>query len=100
MVLTEERPVLTGRRLRYAVALLLFDAEGTVTLDDLAGRLRTSGYTTSGEPRKAISDALRWELRRGRAVRVRRGQYRSLGLARSTVRWMRTQAEGGLTHAR
>jgi hypothetical protein len=95
-MVTETAPVLTGRRLRYAVALLLFEAEGTVTLDELSERLGASGYATSAEPRKVISDALRWELRRGRAIRVRRGQYRSLGLARSTVRWMRAQVNAGV----
>jgi hypothetical protein len=85
--------VLTGRRLRYAVALLLHESGHTMSLDELATRLRSWGFTTAIEPRKAISDALRWEQHRRRAVRVRRGHYRSLGLARSTVRWMRTQVD-------
>ena len=93
-MMTEQALALSGRRLRYAVALLLHEADRTVTLDELAERLRASGYATNGEPRKAISDALRWELHRGRAVRVRRGHYRSRGLARSTVRWMRAQVIG------
>jgi hypothetical protein len=86
--------VLTGRRLRYAVAVLLHESGDTMSLDELATGLRTWGFTTAVEPRKAISDALRWERRRRRAVRVRRGHYRSLGLARSTVRWMRAQVDG------
>ncbi len=86
--------VLSGRRLRYAVAVLLHEAQHTVTLDDLAHCLLEGGYGTAGDTRKAISDALRWELRRGRAVRIRRGHYRSRGLARSTLSWMRAQIAG------
>jgi hypothetical protein len=73
------------------VAVLLHQAGATVSLDELAAALGAWGYQTAVEPRKAVSDALRWELHRRRAVRVRRGQYRSLGLAPSTVRWMRAQ---------
>ena len=87
--------MLKGRLLRYAVAVLLHDARDTVGLDDLATRLAAWGYATAGEPRKAISDALRWELHRGRAVRVRRGWYRSRGLHPSTLRWMRAQVVVG-----
>jgi hypothetical protein len=85
--------VLHGRRLRYAAAVLLHEARDTVGLDVLATALDAWGYATGGEPRKAISDALRWELHRGRAVRVGRGRYRSRGLAPSTLRWMRAQVE-------
>ena len=84
--------VLTGRRLRYAVAVLLHDGGRTMSLDELAAGLSARGYATSGEPRKAISDALRWERHRGRALRIGRGRYRTTGLARSTARWMRAQA--------
>lgn len=86
--------VLRGRWLRYAVAVLLHEARQTVSLDELATRLADAGYGTVGDPRKAISDALRWELHRGRAFRVRRGHYRSRGLARSTLSWMRIQVAG------
>lgn len=86
--------VLRGRQLRYAAAVLLHEAQHTVTLDDLARGLIEGGYGTVGDTRKAISDALRWELRRGRAVRIRRGHYRSRGLARSTLSWMRAQVAG------
>ena len=91
--------VLTGRRLRYAVAVLLHDAGRTMSLDELAAGLLAWGYGTSGEPRKAISDALRWERHRGRAIRVGRGHYRTAVLARSTARWMRVQAVGGPSDA-
>ena len=77
--------LLRGRELRYAVTLLLFEAERTLTLDELAAHLRARGFVTWPEPRKAISDALRWEGHKGRVVRMSRGRYRSRGLARSTV---------------
>jgi hypothetical protein len=81
--------VLGGRRLRYAVAVLPHERGDTMTLDELAAALAAWRYGTGPEPRKAISDALRWELHRGRAIRVGRGRYRSRGLARSTHGWMR-----------
>lgn len=54
--------VLAGRRLRYAVAVILHETGRTMSLEELSAR-------------------------------VRRGHYRSLGLARSTARWMRMQVE-------
>ncbi|MFP5254791.1 MAG: hypothetical protein ACLGI8_02965 [Acidimicrobiia bacterium] len=95
-----EPTVLTGRRLRYAAAVLLHEAQRTMALDELAAALARRGHSTSGDARKAISDALRWELHRGRAVRVRRGSYRSRGLARSTLRWMRAQVAGDIAALR
>ena len=75
--------VLTGRRLRYAVAVLLREAERTMSLADLAADLAAWGYGTSAEPRKAISDALRWELHRGRHPSILHRSWRppSLGVA-------------------
>jgi hypothetical protein len=92
--------VLTGRRLRYAVAVLLHQAQRTMSLGELADGLDAWGCATVGDARKAISDALRWELHRGRAVRAGRGRYRSRGLAGSTLRWMRAQVAGEITAIR
>ena len=100
MASATQRPVLTGRRLRCAAAVLLHEAQRTMTLDELADHLGAWNCGTVGDVRKAISDALRWELHRGRAVRVRRGQYRSCGLAPSTLRWMRAQVAGEITPLR
>ena len=100
MASATQRPVLTGRRLRDAVAVLLHEAQRTMTLDELADRLDAWGCATVGDARKAISDALRWELHRGRVVRVDRGRYRSRGLAPSTLRWTRAQVAGETTTVR
>ena len=89
--MTGDQRVLYGRRLRYAAAVALFEAQRPVTLEELARVLREDGFSVRGEPRKAVSDALRWELHKGRAIRTERGRYQTLGLARSTVRWMRAQ---------
>lgn len=96
----QELQVLTGRRLRYAVAVVLHEAGRTVSLEELAEGLARHGYGTVGDTRKAISDALRWELHKGRALRPGRGHYRSKGLARSTLRWMRLQAAGQIPYIR
>jgi hypothetical protein len=89
--MTADERLLRGRRLRYATAVALFDAQRSMTLEDLVAVLLRQGFSLPGEPRKVVSDALRWELHKGRAIRTGRGQYRSLGLARSTARWMRAQ---------
>lgn len=42
-------PVLKGRQLRYAVAVLLHEAQRTMTLDELAATLARRGHSTSGD---------------------------------------------------
>ncbi len=48
--------------------------------------VRRHGFDLGGRASKIISDALRWETRRGRVVRVGRGRYRFDHTARSTAR--------------
>ncbi|MDH4364190.1 MAG: hypothetical protein OEY70_08940 [Acidimicrobiia bacterium] len=44
------------------------------------------GFDLGGRASKIISDALRWETRRGRVIRLGRGRYRFVRAARSTTR--------------
>ncbi len=45
-----------------------------------------AGFDLGGRASKIISDALRWETRRGRVIRIGRGRYRFSHAARSTAR--------------
>ncbi|MFT3714489.1 MAG: hypothetical protein QM774_00685 [Gordonia sp. (in: high G+C Gram-positive bacteria)] len=44
------------------------------------------GLSFAGRPSKAISDAIRWELRRGRIVKTGRGVYRLGAVPRTSGR--------------
>ena len=45
----------------------------------------------SENPSKAVSDALRWEVRRGRVVKVARATYRATDWPRTTTHRIRTR---------
>lgn len=64
-------------------------AVGPVTVAEMVADLAEAGFTLTGRASKVISDALRWEVRRGRVVRLRRGVYRYRGAPRSTARRIR-----------
>lgn len=82
---------LRGRPLRYVLASVLsgtrrsaVNPAGVVTVAELVSRLRAEGFVFAGRPSKVISDALRWEVRRGRIERLERGVYRWVGAPQST----------------
>jgi hypothetical protein len=87
---------LSGRAFRYAVTVALHDEGRDMTIHDLVRALEAAGLSPGRAPAKAVSDALRWELRAHRVVRVRRGVYRSVRLARSTRSWMRSVVDAEL----
>lgn len=66
---------LRGRALLNAVLQLLGEEEGPLTISELRLRLLARGLVPATCPPKAISDVLCGALRRGEAVRVRRGCY-------------------------
>jgi len=65
---------LRGIELRYVVALHLWQ-HGPATVAELIDALDRRGFCVCGRPSKAVSDALRWEIARGRVRRLRRGLY-------------------------
>lgn len=74
---------LRGIELRYALTRLL-ELIGPCSIPELLAGLDNWGFAVEGRPSKTISDALRWERRRGRVYRRGRGLY-SVGRApRST----------------
>lgn len=75
--------ILRGTELRYALTRLL-QLIGPCSIPQLCAGLEDWGFAVEGRPSKTVSDALRWERRRGRVYRRGRGLY-SVGWApRST----------------
>ena len=65
---------LRALELRYVLTAYIHE-RGQLGVADLAALLRLDGFELDGRPSKAISDALRWERRRGRVIRIGRGRY-------------------------
>ncbi|MHB1138892.1 MAG: hypothetical protein ACYC2O_08035 [Microthrixaceae bacterium] len=78
---------LRRRNLRYSLLTLLHRAGAPRTITELLAELERLGLRVGGrDPRKVVSDALRYEQRIGRASRVRRGTYVGLYRPDTTVR--------------
>jgi hypothetical protein len=82
-------PTLRGLPLRSWLAVELHDSPGPVSVAELTERMHQRGLQLEGRPSKTISDALRWEVRRGRIQRLARGLYTAGRLARTTLHRMR-----------
>ena len=92
---------LRGIELRYALTLYL-GQHGPQTVPQLIDALTYQGFAFAGRPSKVISDALRWEVARGRVQLLRRGFYGPGSIPRSTeyrihqrVLALRARARGG-----
>ena len=72
-----------GTDLRYLLTAYLFD-HGPSTIDELVDALTYHGFRTAGRASKAVSDALRSEIGRGRVIRLSRGRYRPASMPRDT----------------
>jgi hypothetical protein len=80
--------VVWGRTLRF----LLVDEirnRGTMTVAEMVAFLADAGFELPGRASKVVSDALRWEIARGRVNRLRRGVYRYGRVPKSTARRIR-----------
>jgi len=69
------------------------DIHGSASIFELIEQLEYQGFSIAGRPSKTISDALRWEIRRGRVRRLRRGVYGPGQMPRSTGHYIRKRAE-------
>ncbi|HZA11230.1 hypothetical protein [Mycobacterium sp.] len=72
-----------GTELRYILTMHLFQ-HGPATVKDLVETLGFHGFDVAGRPSKSVSDALRWEIGRGRVRRLGRGRYGPAWMPRST----------------
>ncbi|BBX97829.1 hypothetical protein [Mycobacterium lacus] len=74
---------LHGIEVRYVLTMHL-SQHGPATIAEMIDALRWHGFCVRGRASKAISDALRWEIERGRVYRLGRGRYRSADIPRAT----------------
>jgi hypothetical protein len=72
-----------GIELRYVLTMHLFKY-GHATVTELVDALTAHGFDVDGRPSKSVSDALRWEIRRGRVRRFERGLYGPGSMPRGT----------------
>ena len=66
--------MLRGIELRYVLSLHL-SVHGPATVTELLDVLAFHGFSVASPAPKSVSDALRWERRRGRVRRLARGLY-------------------------
>ena len=89
---------LMGIALRSFLVLHMREVGGTVLVRDLVATVDAAGCTVAGRPSKVISDALRWEIARGRVIRLGRGAYRACQpIPRTTLRRMKARVAEALT---
>jgi hypothetical protein len=86
--MSETCPV-RGLELRYLLTVALLDHDRVLTIAELLHALDRGGFIVDGRPSKTVSDALRWEVRKGRVVRAGRGRYAAGRMPRSTQWWIR-----------
>lgn len=72
-----------GVELRYLLTIHLFN-HGPATIANLVESLASQGFEVGGHAPKSVSDALRWEVRRGRVRRLGRGRYGPGWMPRAT----------------
>ena len=77
--------VVRGYELRALLVLVLDEAGRPLEVPGLVAAVRAAGFELAGRPGKAVADALRWEVARGRVRRFGRGTYAG-GVVPSTTR--------------
>ena len=82
------RVPLRGRGLRFVLVNELAN-HGTLTVAEMVVIVGRYGFDLDGRESKIISDALRWEVARGRVVKLARGVYGYGKVAVSTARRIR-----------
>lgn len=81
---------LEGQELRWFLTVELARVGEPMRVRDLVAALRNAGFVVAGRASKVISDCLRWEIGRGRVVRLGRGIYRvAARIPRTTLRRLR-----------
>ena len=81
--------MLWGRGLRHHLVAVLAQARRPMRLGELVERVVEEPAQVMGRPSKVISDALRWEIARGRVHKTARGVYAFAAAPRSTLRFIK-----------
>ncbi|MEY2470336.1 MAG: hypothetical protein QOF21_3034 [Actinomycetota bacterium] len=81
----------SGMALRYLACLTLRQYRRPLTVGGLVSAIEADGWAIAGQPNKTLADALRWELKKKRIIRVGRGRYAYGRVPRSTEWWMRNE---------
>jgi len=81
----------SGMALRYLACLTLRQYRRPLTVGGLVSAIEADGWPIAGQPNKTLADALRWELKKKRIIRVGRGRYAYGKVPRSTEWWMRNE---------
>jgi len=71
----KELPLIRGLDLRSLLVLILLRQGRPMVVAELVAAVTASGFALAGRPGKAVSDALRWEMGRGRVRREGRATY-------------------------
>lgn len=78
-----------SRELRYLAVAELIESGRPMTARELAATIQQRGLTIRAtKPNKAVSDALRWEVAKGRVVKPARGVFVAGRMPRSTKSWI------------
>lgn len=85
--------------LRALLVVILVDADGPLTVAQLVGLLSSAQVELPGRPSKAVSDSLRWEICKGRVVKVGHATYCAGVVPRTTLRRLRQRASAGASSA-
>jgi hypothetical protein len=80
--------LLRGTELRYVLTMNLA-LHGKATIFDQIETLEDQGFAIEGYAAKVVSDALRWEMRKDRVRRLRRGFYGPGQMPRSTEHYIK-----------
>ena len=86
-----ELPLIRGLDLRSLLVLILLRKGRPMVVADLVSAVTASGFALAGRPGKAVSDALRWEMGRGRVRRAGRATYCPGYVAKVTRHRMRSR---------
>lgn len=81
------------------LTLTLLQARRPMSVGELTAALAATGFEVDGRASKMISDALRWEISRGRAVRLTRSLYATGEIPTSTRYWIRSRVREMQRHA-
>ena len=80
---------LGGLLLRYAICVALQRHDRWMSVAEIVGVIERWGFTLPEAANKAVADAIRWEVRKGRVLKHGRGRYAYGHVPRTTEHRMR-----------